>query len=304
MLARLRRVAQISAAGLLFAGLILRITVRDGIDRFAILFYATPWPVLAALGFVSAALWFADTKRFAVVCLAAGMISAVTWVIGSYERNPQSPDRHDLRVVSWNAEHSKNDLPQIIERARAFDADILGITETESTEPADAARWQNAFPGHTVTTLPGHMLFITRGEVAGTRNGSLAGSGRFNLVRVKFDARFAQVLFVEFDATPFRSRRLPFDALHRAISNLPNEPVILMGDFNTPRESVHFGGKMAELQDAFDTAGHGFAETWPVPIPILSLDHILVSKSLRVLRCAHAASLSDHRPVIADLAWP
>src|SRR6478736_265753 len=107
MLARLRRLAQMSAAGFLIVGLILRFTVRDEIDGLAIFFYATPWPVLAILGFVAAALWV-QRKRFALACLATGVICAILWIIGSWERNPQSTDKQDLRVVSWNAEHPKS----------------------------------------------------------------------------------------------------------------------------------------------------------------------------------------------------
>ena len=194
MLARLRRIAQVSTAGILIAGVVLRITVRDEIDGLAILFYATPWPVLAVLGFAAAVLWIPKRKRFALGCAAAGATAAVLWVLGSYERSPRANGRHDLRVVSWSAEHAKKDLPAIIEKARSFEADILGITETESTEPADAERWRAAFPGHTVETLPGHMLFITRGEMIGTLSGSLAGRGNFNLVRLKFGDRPVQVV--------------------------------------------------------------------------------------------------------------
>lgn len=302
MLARLRRIAQISSAGLLIAGLILRITVRDEIDRFAILFYATPWPVLAILGFVAAALW-ASRKRFALGCLVVGVICAIVWIVESWERNPQSTDKHDLRVVSWNAEHPRFRLPDAIETARKFDADILGITETESTEPADAELWRAAFPGHTVQTLPGFMLLITRGEVLGRLSGSLGGGGNFNLVQLKFGERRLQLVFVEFASNPLHSRRLAHDALRSVLSNLPNEPVVVMGDFNTPRESAYLGRLRENLHDAFDVGGNGFAETWPVPVPVLSLDHIFTSKRLRVLRCEHGWALSDHRPVIADLAW-
>ena len=302
-MARLYRLARIYTAALLALGLILRLAVLDVVDPLAVFYYATPWPVLAVLGFIAASLWM-EKRRLALACLAAGVFSAVMWVTESYERNPQSNEPQDLRVVSWNAEHSKDALPQIIEHARGFDADILGITETESTHAEDAVRWRSAFPGHTVATLPGYMLFITRGEITGTLSGSLARRGRFNLVRVKFGERPAQVLVVEFDANPLRSRRPPFVELQRTIANLPNEPIILMGDFNTPRESIYYGRSLNDLQNAFDIGGEGFAETWPVPLPLLSLDHIFVSKTLRVLRCRHGSSLSDHRPVIADLAWP
>ena len=176
MASRLRYWARLTTAGLLVLGFALRISVRDAIDGLAIFFYATPWPVLAILGLVAAA-WWKPNKPVAVTCLAAGTISLIAWIVGSYERNPQRMERQDLRVVSWNAEHAKSKLPDVIATARKFDADILGITETESTESADAERWRAAFPGYTVQTLPGFMLLITRGEELGRLHGTLPQRG-------------------------------------------------------------------------------------------------------------------------------
>ena len=43
----------------------------------------------------------------------------------------------------------------------------------------------------------------------------------------------------------------------------------------------------------------GFAPTWPVPCPVLSLDHVWASRSLAVRTCEQGWSLrSDHRPVL------
>ena len=49
--------------------------------------------------------------------------------------------------------------------------------------------------------------------------------------------------------------------------------------------------------------GVRYGTPWPVPFPVLSLDHIWLSRDLRALRCAHGGSwLSDHRAVIATVA--
>jgi endonuclease/exonuclease/phosphatase family metal-dependent hydrolase len=205
--------------------------------------------------------------------------------------------------VSWNAEHPKNRLPDVIQTARDFDADILGITETESTAPADAERRRAAFPGHVVRTLPGFMLLITRGDVLHTATGSLSQRGTYNLVQLQFGARRMNLVFVDFHANPFTSRGPAFAALATVLGNIAEAPTILMGDFNTPRESIYFDAMRERMNDAFETRGNGFAETWPVPTPALSLDHIWVSRPARILRCSHGWSLSDHRPVVADLAW-
>ena len=85
-----------------------------------------------------------------------------------------------------------------------------------------------------------------------------------------------------------------------------DDPIIVMGDFNASVWSSHFQGfmKAANLHDT----GHkrGFQATWhrsffPIAIPI---DHILHSAHFRCTNRTIGPGLgSDHRPVVADLAF-
>lgn len=82
----------------------------------------------------------------------------------------------------------------------------------------------------------------------------------------------------------------------------PRRVTHFTGDFNTPRESSHFRQLRKPMTHAFETAGRGLADTWPVPIPVLSLDHIWTTPGLRVVQCRLGGGVADHRPVMADLA--
>ena len=79
------------------------------------------------------------------------------------------------------------------------------------------------------------------------------------------------------------------------------ENFLILGDFNTPRESALLDPLRANLTHAFESAGDGLAETWPAFLPVLSLDQIWSSPGLRAVWCEHGHSLrSEHRAVIAD----
>ena len=97
--------------------------------------------------------------------------------------------------------------------------------------------------------------------------------------------------------------------------NLPREelrhPVILMGDFNDRPISVVHRSLRQHFTDAFAAVGKRSGATFRLgPIP-MRLDHIYVSRSIRVLDCwvrndELTRMSSDHRPVIASVTvtWP
>lgn len=82
-------------------------------------------------------------------------------------------------------------------------------------------------------------------------------------------------------------------------------PLILVGDFNTPPQSVIFRKVWQPYQDAFSEAGLGWGYTFQGSRTMVRIDHILASKhwfckSARV----ETPVGSLHRPVIADLIRP
>ena len=74
-----------------------------------------------------------------------------------------------------------------------------------------------------------------------------------------------------------------------------HEKNIILGDFNTPFESLFFENFKKNYQHAFAEKGNGFRETWFWNLPLLSLDHIWVSRDLEILKTEKIATWkSDH----------
>lgn len=81
--------------------------------------------------------------------------------------------------------------------------------------------------------------------------------------------------------------------------------VIVLGDLNATRWSRALSGLLEQgLRDSAE--GHGFSATWmhSNPLTALPIDHILARGFHGTLRRETGPALgSDHRPVLADLAW-
>jgi endonuclease/exonuclease/phosphatase family metal-dependent hydrolase len=84
-------------------------------------------------------------------------------------------------------------------------------------------------------------------------------------------------------------------------------PTVLCGDFNSGPRSAVYRQLTRELGDAQRLApGHEPRRTFPSLVPLMRIDHLLVSPDLRVRACRVAAGLrariaSDHLPLIAEL---
>jgi endonuclease/exonuclease/phosphatase family metal-dependent hydrolase len=107
----------------------------------------------------------------------------------------------------------------------------------------------------------------------------------------------------------FQRRQMVSDAI--LLSADLQHPVVVMGDFNDRPVPVVHRALRKHFTDAFTAAGRRWGPTFRVgPLPF-RLDHIYVSRGIRVLDCRVgndplARVASDHRPVIAsvDVTWP
>jgi vancomycin resistance protein VanJ len=82
----------------------------------------------------------------------------------------------------------------------------------------------------------------------------------------------------------------------------PDLPVIVAGDFNAPAHDAIFRLFRPRLEDSFSRAGRGWGNTILNDFPVLRIDQVWISPSLRpVSVTAHKSQYSDHRMVVCDL---
>ena len=296
--------ACVLAAALVGAGYLLRLGLRDRVDGLAILFYATPWPVISAGATALSGLLFCRRKRAASSLSAAAAISALLlWFDeGCWIHRAASPNPDALRVVLWNVARPVTHFPKLAGILRELNADYIAIAEAEPQRGWDPSRWREAFPEHHVEMLPGNMICLVRGTVIERKSGRLAPGSHYAHLRLEMRQSEMNFIQVDLNASPGKSRRLALATLSALVAKHSSKPLVVLGDFNTPRQSFHLDAFRHHLTHAFEAAGHGFAETWPMPVPVLGLDQIWTSRTLRTSRCTHGGKLhSDHRSVIAEI---
>lgn len=290
------------AATMLVAGLLLRVTVRDRFDGLSLVYYATPWALLMIAGGMCAFHW-RKRRRVRGTFLVAAIFCASVWAWTSFRCAPKDAGRTEFRLAYWNIARPGWRIDGVLERAKSWQADLLGFGECKAGAPLQV-KWNQQLAPKLITELHRQMMLVSAEHADLVETGSLNKAGEYELRRVKLGGRRALVLAVDFDGDPRQTRRAPFERLCQIVRAHADEPMIVMGDFNTPIDSVYFEKLRALLTDAFETAGSGYAATWPMVAPIMSLDHIWLSKHFRVVRCEHRTSLySDHRAVVVDLAW-
>jgi vancomycin resistance protein VanJ len=280
----------------------MHFTVRDRFQRPAVFYYATPWPVLVVTCALLAALWQRRGQRgIAAAAWAAALLALTCWLVQDWEWRPATNARGALRVVLWNVDRPERRFSGVAQWLRMQNADVIAIAERQPKKTDRLARWKQAFPEYQAIVSKGEMLCLVRGEVISVEEKHPGGGSFSTLLRTRLRGR--EVLILQADITGYTlgNRRQPLRHLAEIVAAQRAEPLILLGDLNTPRDSVWFAPLQAEATDAFAAVGRGAAATWPMPIPVLSLDQVWGNARLRPVCCDLVSSWrSDHRAVVAE----
>lgn len=246
------------------------------------------------------------------------------------------PVKPDLRVLTYNIHSEDEFLDPMIALIREVNADVValqelsvGAAERFTTEFADLYPYQ-AF--HTIEGQPipgqGVMSRYPITEDTYWRNEFLPLYLGHQRVQVHIDGtpltlynahpihpimKSGRLFNTELRASEVQS------VLDRAVSELEDNPLLMVGDFNMTDQSDDYRRVTSYLGDAYREAGWGLGFTFPdfsawyaVPVgralpvrPIARLDYQFYNARLRPLD-AHvwrSAGGSDHRPVLVDYAF-
>jgi len=295
------------AAALLAAGgigLAVDLTVRDGVPLASSVFYALPLPLVSALILAAGLLWLGNRRRrIAVGCALAALLTAGLWAREAFHAHECPPGRDGVLVMMWNTARGFGGWSAVAERVASFDADIVGLVEAGGSGDDRRAFWKKFFPGYEVQLHGGGLVILARGHILEHRTLRLDGSSSCGEVWIEIAGRRVRVLLVDAVVRPFSDRSEMLATVFDLARTSPDVPTIVMGDFNTPVDSVWFENARRDFVQAFEQAGDGLMATWPVPLPVMAIDHVWVSRQTKVL-CAYLGWTwaSDHRPVLARVS--
>jgi endonuclease/exonuclease/phosphatase (EEP) superfamily protein YafD len=225
-----------------------------------------------------------------------------------------------FRVMTCNLLMVNRDTGPLVAEVLAARPDVLLLQEY-------TAEWHDAMvAGGVVREMP-HHCFVTRDDSFGVAIYSrfpFVGDvdNRFPLGRAGVEQTRAVVRVGGRDVAVYNVHLLPPRRLDYVVDGrlqfaglldaLAGEtlPYVLAGDLNLTGDTPqHRDLLRAGARDAHDSAGRGRGTTWPVNsflryLPGLRMDHVYTGNGLVPVTCETGEGRgSDHRPVIAGVAW-
>jgi vancomycin resistance protein VanJ len=301
-----RHLVRRSAATLMWllagVGVLLRLTVCDCYQPWAIIFYATPVPILAVLMCIAGWAWGRSQMPLRRISLLCGALF-IAWTIWSDCGFHKSPSNRDgIQLVVWNVAHSRCGLSSIAKQIRLWDLPLVALVEADTYKKSMAEQWRSELSGYDIAEAHFGGLLAVRGHILSKRWHSLSETSYCDQFDVLLGDDEFTVLLVDVASTIAASRRRPLERLALIAGELRQRPLVILGDFNTPDDSVWFEPLRQHCLSVFRTCGTGYGPTWPVPAPVLVLDQIWVNHRIDAKDCSTGWSwLSDHRPVFAKV---
>lgn len=291
------------------AGIAVRLLVQDAFGpRLAAFYYATPPVVLAGVALFAGLLWLAR-RQFLVAAITLGLSATCgvwTWSTAWFDNTPLAITDTHRRVVFWNAARGARGWDNVAHTVLHQDADLIALAESGANLPKMNALWRQILPdGYRYVVFGSGLTLIAKADITPVASGRLhATYGWYEHSVLHFDDDPVHVVIVDIKSNPMRARWIPLEALQDVLEPLAGQPVIVLGDFNTPTDSIHLASLRQHYRNAFEIAGQGYAATWPLPLPVLAIDHIWVSNEIAAAACEmRSTTVSDHRMVIAELTW-
>ncbi len=224
------------------------------------------------------------------------------WLKDSYLFRSETPPRESIKLVFWNVNRGNLGYTAIAEEIATYNADIVALVEATG-HGQDVLTWKKHLAGYELHKLGSGMMVFVRGQLFDMEPGRFKEALGYRILRLGLPQGEFALTIVDVASDPLLSRRPAFDKINEITNRHPKLPHVMVGDFNTPPDSVHFDRLPAEYTNAFIEKGSGLRETWPSTSPVLHLDQVWGDRKVQWHRCLHGWTLrSDHRPVVVEFS--
>lgn len=284
---------------LLAGGSLVRWTVADRWPVVSTLYYATPPFILASL---AAGLTFVSWRRKRKGWMRIAAAVACFWVIWAFWNevrfsSPVANTQH-RPVMLWNMRNGDSGWSGALNTIEALAPPIMAIVEGGGR--SEEHRFTERFPNYAMSELRMGLAIMAKGKVEEVVHRPFEnGRGKYLSALVESGGHAYRVLIIDLESNPLQYRKPGMQVVAELVKQHSHEPLLVVGDFNTPRDSVHFDLlREAGLQHAFEAAGSGYGNTWPYPLSVLHLDHFWFNDRVSISKCEHLGSInSDHKIV-------
>ncbi len=289
----LRACALIACAFLLIVHFIL----KDHFRFLQIVFYAFPLPLIIMFGGFVTLLFFKRKRHFIfLVCTTLGLTGI--WINNAYifPSTVEIP-KEATSIIFWNAANRATiHLDILIENIQTIQPDIIALAETENASAEDIQQLSKAFPAYDFRILEGDMLIGIKGHIKNINYVIEEHSYDINFVEAQLTTGPILIAFTDTFQSPTMDKRKTLGTVFELASRRNSD--IIVGDFNTPYESIHFKNYKTDYT-SFHDYGQGFSATWPFGIPLLEIDQLYTNKKFTpIILKKFYYKVSDHAMLV------
>lgn len=282
MLKTLRALYLLLNIAIIVALFAIHFVYKENSYQSSLLYYSFPLPVIILVVLL---LSIFLKRKFRNLNFIVAAILLIVWLSKSFKINSSEGIKEtDLEIVFWNASHDRN-----FDEAFKVNNSVPDVLVLVEDGEYNLKHFELKYPNYFFyESIRGISVFSkTPIKVLDeTTSNYKTNIINFEIEEINF---FAIDVSASIDVP--RSWELGFVSDYIKA----NKKTILLGDFNVPFESKYLNDFKSSYNHAFNKKGNGFRETWFWNIPLLSLDHIWVSKDLEILKTEKIATFkSDH----------
>jgi Ca2+/Na+ antiporter len=266
---------------IIVALLTLHFFIKDTSFKSSIYFYSFPLPIILLIVLILS-IFLGKRRKYNLILV---VILCVIWLGRSFRISFSSEIKeNDLEVVFWNA--ARNDNFEGVLKTLEKMPDVMVLTETNQ-DNLDSLKLKH--PKYYFYNSSRELQIFSKTPLIIVKE----ETSKFKSTVIHFITRGIDFFAVDMMGSPDVPKSWGFNFVNPLIDKTNN--AIVLGDFNVPLESIFSKKFKLGYKNAFLEKGNGFIESWPNGIPLLSLDHIWVSKDLEVLKTEKIHTFkSDH----------
>lgn len=278
----LRIILQLINVAIILVLLAIHFVIKEQTFWSSLYFYACPLPVII---FVVLAMSIILTKRWRRYNLIIATVLLIIWLSRSFKIHiPDTVKETDLEVVFWNASR-ENTFESVINES----GDIPDVMVLVEFRKKNIEELKKRYPEYYFYKSDRELFIFSKTPL----DTIIENTSNYNTTVINFKTAGLNFYAVDATGSPDVPKEWGLTYINKSIKEKNN--TIVLGDFNVPYESVYLKQLKTDFNQAFNKKGNGFRETWVYNIPLLSLDHIWVSKDLEILKTEKLyTTKSDH----------
>jgi len=261
--------------------LTIHFIIKDRNFESSIFFYALPLPVIIVI-ILGLSIFLENNKKYNFFL---AFLLLMIWLSRSFKINfADTIKAKDVEIVFWNASHDRN-----FEDVFVKDESIPDVVVLVEHGIYDVNKIKLKYPEYYFYKSIRGISVFSKSELKILNE----TTSKFKTNSLKFKTKNIIFFAIDVSASIDVPRNWELSYVDEIINE--NKNTIVLGDFNVPYESLLLKKTKSNFNHAFTEKGNGFRETWFWNIPLLSLDHIWVSKDLKILKTEKMGTFkSDH----------